>query len=64
MVPIMLAEGTLTWATVQGALSDAFSLVTEAMNFIVGNSVFLVIFAAGLIPIGFRIFKKIKKAVK
>lgn len=60
-----LATGSvLTWATVQGAFSDAFSMVTEAMTFITSNSVFLVIFAAGLIPIGFKIFKRIKKAVK
>lgn len=60
----LLTSSVLTWSTVQGAFSDAFSMVTEAMNFIVGNSVFLVVFAAGLIPIGFKIFRKVKKAVR
>lgn len=60
----LLTGSTLTWSTVQGAFADAFSMVSEAMTFIVNNSVFLVIFAAGLIPIGFKIFRKIKKAVR
>ena len=61
---LAFAEGaTLSWSTVSGAFTDAFSMVESAMNFIVNNSVFLVLFAAGLIPVGFKIFKRIKKAV-
>ena len=60
------AEGasSLDWATVSSALTNVWSLVESCLNFIVSNNVFVVMFAAGLIPIGFKIFRKAKKAVK
>lgn len=67
MNPILmpaLAEGTLTWQTVSGSFTDAFSLVTSCMQFIVDNSVFVTLFALGLVPLGFKILKKAKRAVK
>lgn len=67
VVPAMLladATGTLTWATVSGAFTNAFDMVTQCMTFVVDNSIFLVIFALGLIPLGFKIIKKAKKAVR
>ena len=54
----------LSWDTISGALEKAWTLVDSAITFIAGNDVFVVIFAAGLIPIGFRIFKKAKRAVR
>lgn len=54
----------LTWSTISGALTNAWTLVDSAITFITTNDVFVVIFAAGLIPIGFRIFKKAKRAVR
>lgn len=65
MLPAM-AEGvaTLDWSTVSGAFTNAFQMVTQCTNFIVENSIFLTVFALGLIPIGFKIIKKAKRAVK
>lgn len=60
----ILADATLTWSTVSSALDSVWDLVNSALNFIVSNNVFVVMFAAGLIPIGFKIFKKAKKAVR
>lgn len=63
LVTLATASG-LTWSTISGALANAWTLVDSAITFITTNDVFVVIFAAGLIPIGFRIFKKAKRAVR
>lgn len=45
-------------------LYQALQLVTQAIEWMLSNDVFIVIFAASLIPIGLQIFKKAKRAVK
>lgn len=64
MMPAIAEGATLTWSTVSGAFTDAFSLVSSCMQFIVDNSVFVTLFALGLVPLGFKILKKAKRAVK
>ena len=61
---ILEGAGTLDWSTVNSALTHVWSLVSSALNFIVSNEIFVVMFAAGVVPLGFRIFKKAKKAVR
>lgn len=62
---IIMAEGaTLDWGTVAGAFQNVWQMVTSATEYIISNSVFLTLFAAGIIPVGFKIFKKAKRAVK
>ena len=56
--------GTLDWSTVSGVFTHVWDLLTSCTQFIVSNNIFLVLFAAGVIPVGFKLFKKIKKSVK
>ena len=54
----------MTWANITTALHDFWDVVTECITFITGNAALMALFAASLIPIGFKIFKKAKRAVR
>lgn len=54
----MNAEGVST------ALTTVWELVGSCVDFIGKNPVLMVLFVAGLVPMGFRIFKRAKNSVK
>lgn len=64
MTSALDGTATLDWSNIVTALSHVWDIVGSCVNFITTNEVFVVIFGAGLIPLGFKIFKKAKKAVK
>ena len=49
---------------VSTALTTVWSVVNGCVEFITGNAVLMVIFVAGLVPIGFKIFRKAKNSVR
>lgn len=55
-----MAEGT----TIATALAEVGTIVTQCMGIITGNSVLFVIFAGGLLGIGFRAIRQAKKSAK
>lgn len=60
----MVGEAVLTWTLIEGGLTNAWTLVSSGLDFIASQPALIAMFAAGLIPIGFRIFRKAKRAVK
>ena len=54
----------MDWATISGGFTDLSTLLTKAYGVITDNAVLLVVLCGGLVGIGFRIFKKAKKACK
>ena len=64
MTSALEGSAQLDWSNVVTALQHVWDIVGSCVNFITTNEVFVVIFGAGLIPLGFKIFKKAKKAVK
>lgn len=55
----------MEWTSVTDALAHAWSLLTSSLTQIAGNEVLMAMFVGGsLIPIGFKIFKRAKRAVK
>lgn len=54
----------MTWEVVETALTNVWSIVSSCVTFITGQPVMLTLFAASLVPIGFKIFRKAKKAVR
>ena len=49
--------------SITGALGTVKEMVTWVVGFIGDNPVFMVFFVAGLIPVGVKVFKSIKRAV-
>ena len=67
----MLRDGTggavstgLTWAAVTGAFTSVGDIFTNTMSTITGNVVLMASLAAGVIVLGFRLFKRAKRSVK
>lgn len=55
----------MEWTAVTTGLTNAWSLLTSSLEQIAGNAVLMAMFVGGsLIPIGFKIFKRAKRAVK
>ena len=54
----------MTWADIVTAMQNCGDALTNAMGVISGNAGLMVIFAGGIITVGFRLFKKAKRAVK
>lgn len=54
----------MTWDQISAAFSNVTDIMSNAMTVITGNAGLLTLFVAGLIPVGFRIFKRAKRAVK
>lgn len=54
----------MTWANVTAAFTQVGDVLTQGISIISGNVVLMTCLAAGLIPIGLRIFHKAKKAVR
>lgn len=53
----MTAEGMTT------ALTSVWEIVGSAVDFIAENPLLMVCFAAELVPLGFKIFKKARRSV-
>lgn len=54
----------MTWADVTGALTNCWTLVTDCVDFFTQNAALMVMFVGGLVPVGFKIFRKAKRAAK
>lgn len=54
----------MTWETISAAFTNVGDIMTECMSVITGNAGLLTLFCAGMIPVGFRIFKRAKRAVR
>lgn len=54
----------MTWAGIESALTNVWGVVESCITFITGNAALMALFVAGLVPIGFKIFRKAKKSVK
>lgn len=54
----------MTWADVVAAFSQVGDVLGQGLDIIKDNVVLMTALAAGLIPIGLRIFHKAKKAVR
>lgn len=54
----------MLWDDIIAALTNFWQVVTSCITFITTNAALMALFAASLIPIGFKIFKKAKRAVK
>lgn len=50
--------------TISSALSEVGTIVTQCINIITGNTVLFVIFAGGLLGIGFKAIRQAKKSAK
>lgn len=59
----VLAESGVTSGITQG-LSDFSDVMTSVVGIITGNAVLMTIFCGGLLAVGARVFKRIKRAVK
>ena len=54
----------MDWAGISSALTNVWSIVGSCINFITGNAALMMLFAASLVPVGFKIFKKAKRSVR
>lgn len=64
MFGTVLASAGNSTITVSDALSQIGNIVTECINWIQGNTVLMTCFVAGMIPVGFMVIRKAKKASK
>lgn len=60
MLTVLAESGT---GITQG-LSDFSDVMTSVVSIITGNAVLMTIFCGGLLAVGARVFKRIKRAVK
>lgn len=63
MIPTVVATTAATW-DISGSLSTLGDIVSNCLNWIRDNTVLQVIFVAGLIPAGFMVIRKAKRASK
>lgn len=49
---------------IASALGDLGTIVTQCVSWITGNPILMTMFVAGLIPAGFMVIRKAKKASK
>lgn len=54
----------MTWTNVTDAFTQVGDVLSTGLSTITGNVVLMTALAAGLIPVGLRIFRKAKKAVR
>lgn len=54
----------MTWADIVAAFSQVGDVLSTGLSTVKGNVVLMTVLAAGLIPVGLRIFRKAKKAVR
>lgn len=51
-------------STITSGVATLLDIATDCVEFITGNNLLLLFLAGGLIPIGFSIFRKAKKAAR
>lgn len=51
-------------SAIMTAMTDVISLVSKCFDVMVGNPVLLFFVAAGLVPVGFEIFRSAKNAAR
>lgn len=54
----------MEWADVIAATSNVTDIVGKALNVMTGNPALMTIFTAGLLTVGFRVFRKAKRAAR
>lgn len=54
----------LFWGSILNHILLVFGLVRDALDFIASQPALIALFSAGLIPIGIKIFRSSKRAVK
>ena len=54
----------MNWDAISDALTNVWNTVSSCITFITGNAALMMLFAASLVPVGFKIFKKAKRSVK
>lgn len=54
----------MTWAEITAALGNVWDVIEDCMTNIKDNALLMAMFAASIIPVGFKIFKRAKRAVK
>lgn len=54
----------MVWSDITGALGNVWDVVTACMTQIKDNALLMAMFSASIIPVGFKIFKRAKRAVK
>lgn len=54
----------MTAESITSAMTTVTSIVGDAISLISGNAVLMVFLVAGLVPIGFHIFRSAKNSVK
>lgn len=54
----------MEWTGITAALTNVWSIVESCIGFITDNAALMMLFAASLIPVGFKIFRKARKSVR
>ena len=60
----MLMDVSNSAGNITNALADLTEVTTSSVNMITGNTILFVMFVASLVLIGFKIFKRAKRAAK
>lgn len=53
-----------TAGSISSGLTDVGTIVTECVNWITNNAILFTMFVGGLVPVGFMVIRKAKKAAK
>lgn len=61
MAPILFNAST---GSISSGLTDVGTIVTECVNWITNNAILFTMFVGGLVPVGFMVIRKAKKAAK
>lgn len=62
MLTVLATSGTPS--VMETGLSDFADVMTSVVGIITGNAVLMTIFCGGLLAVGAKVFKRIKRAVK
>lgn len=54
----------MTTEAISGALGTIKEIVSWVVSFVSDNAVLMVFFVGGLIPVGIKVFKKLKNSVR
>lgn len=54
----------MEWASISEGFTNMATLLEKSYDVITGNAILVVVLVGGLIGIGFRVFRKAKKACK
>lgn len=57
-------EGTASTVVITTALKTVWDIVESCVTFISDNPIMMVLLVAGMVPVGFKIFKRAKRSVK